>query len=81
MPNASWVAKWNGLDGMKPGIYAIGILEDGGYDDDDDYDIQVTHKKKKNKAKAQDSERSDGDAEEYYRDWFDFNIVSLISLN
>ena len=65
MPNASWVAKWNGLDGKKPGIYAIGILEDGEYADDDDYDIQVPNKKKKNKAKAQDSERSDGDAEEY----------------
>ena len=37
MPNASWVAKWNGLDKMKPGIYAIGILEDGDYADDDDF--------------------------------------------
>jgi hypothetical protein len=47
MPNASWVAKWNGLDGKKPGIYAIGILEDGKYADDDDYeDIAVATKKK-----------------------------------
>ena len=53
MPNASWVAKWNGLDGKKPGIYAIGILEDGDYADDDDYDIPVPSKKKKKANKMQ----------------------------
>jgi|TARA_B110001450_G_C17623733_1_gene482280 hypothetical protein len=48
MPNASWVAKWNGLDGKKPGIYAIGILEDGGYGDEEDDmdDVPVATKKK-----------------------------------
>jgi hypothetical protein len=28
MPNNSWVAKWNNLEGKKPGIYAINILEE-----------------------------------------------------
>lgn len=39
MPNASWVAKWNGLEGKKPGIYAIGVLEDGEYADEDEYEM------------------------------------------
>jgi hypothetical protein len=33
MPSNSWVAKWNNLEGMLPGIYAIKILgndENGG---------------------------------------------------
>ena len=47
MPNASWVAKWNGLEGKKPGIYAIGVLEDGEYADEDEYEMVQTTKKKK----------------------------------
>lgn len=52
MPNASWVAKWNGLEGKKPGIYAIGILKDGEYADDyeDDQDMEHVPAKKKKRA-------------------------------
>ena len=28
LPNSSWVAKWNDLEGKKPGIYALKIIED-----------------------------------------------------
>jgi hypothetical protein len=28
LPSSSWVAKWNNLEGSKPGIYAITIIED-----------------------------------------------------
>ena len=30
----SWVARWNNLEGVKPGIYAVVIMND----DDDDYE-------------------------------------------
>jgi RNA polymerase subunit RPABC4/transcription elongation factor Spt4 len=28
LPSSSWVARWNNLENMHPGIYAINILED-----------------------------------------------------
>ena len=32
MPASSWVAKWNGFDSYKPGIYALKLLSDEGPD-------------------------------------------------
>ena len=43
MPGSSWVAKWNGLEGKKPGIYAINILEDA-MEDVDDYEYEPKKK-------------------------------------
>ena len=28
MPNCSWVAKWNGLEGGVPGVYALYVIEE-----------------------------------------------------
>ena len=36
MPSASWVARWNNLEGKKPGVYAVSVseyMDDGGYAD------------------------------------------------
>jgi RNA polymerase subunit RPABC4/transcription elongation factor Spt4 len=48
MPNHSWVAKWNNLEGMKPGIYAINILEELVYEEDINY-----HQTSKNNRRKQ----------------------------
>ena len=56
MPNNSWVAKWNGISDLKPGIYAVKILEEDNYDDD----IQET----KNTRSKRNRKRRQGD--DYY---------------
>ena len=64
MPSSSWVAKWNNLEGMKPGIYAITILEDT-------YDREEMDQKPK--AKSKKFHNHDGvysDDEENFYDWF-----------
>ena len=27
MPSVSWVARWNGLEGNKPGVYAVSVID------------------------------------------------------
>ena len=44
MPSSSWVAKWNNLEGMKPGIYAVNILEDDADQGEAYADYQYTQK-------------------------------------
>ena len=46
MPNSSWVAKWNGLDGGVPGVYALQVLEDSYEYDHEDNNTQIKGKKR-----------------------------------
>ena len=61
MPSSSWVAKWNNLEGMVPGIYAIKILDDSPY--------EVVHEAKSRK-KSKDQNNEDlvysDDEEDFY---------------
>ena len=36
LPSASWVARWNGLEGRKPGVYALNIYYDDYYEGESD---------------------------------------------
>jgi len=64
MPNSSWVAKWNNLEGMQPGIYAINILEDSP-------DVPENHfpssSKQKQKTHNHDTLLYSDDEEGYYK--------------
>ena len=62
MPNSSWVAKWNDLKGVKPGIYAINILEDtmeGEYVDD--YPDEHIKQKRQRRTNRNEDDWSDPD--------------------
>jgi hypothetical protein len=61
MPSSSWVARWNNLEGMKPGIYAITILEDN-YERED---LAEKPKQKSKKFHSHDGVYSD-DEENFY---------------
>ena len=56
MPGSSWVAKWNELEGLKPGIYAITIM-DGAYDLE--YEMEETRPRKARRNKANDDYSDD----------------------
>ena len=58
MPNNSWVSKWNGLEGVRPGIYAISIMEEA---DDLHYEEQEQRKSKKRRNKMRDDYYSEGE--------------------
>ena len=66
MPSASWVARWNNLEGKKPGVYAVSVseyMDDGGYND-----IGNTKKNaKKRKRATEDDIYSDQDVEDFYQ--------------
>ena len=61
MPNSSWVARWNNLEGGVPGVYALQVLEDS-YDHEEQ-DVQIKGKKK---VANYDGAYSDEDYETYY---------------
>ena len=53
MPNSSWVAKWNGLSGCVPGVYALHRLEDTfEYANDDYIDAPTGSRNKRNRDDA-----------------------------
>ena len=64
----SWVARWNNLEGVKPGIYAIVMMN---YDDDDYEEgpafdnVNTKSKQKMRRVQAGENEWSDDD--EYYQ--------------
>ena len=64
MPTASWVAKYRGLQELKPGIYALKLLDDESEENDYQEDKQ-TRKKRQTTYGAEPDVYSD-DAEGYY---------------
>lgn len=50
MPSVSWVARWNNLEGNKPGVYAVSVIDSDymeGYSDDMNLAPSTKQKKKK----------------------------------
>ena len=62
LPSSSWVARWNNLEGSKPGIYAITLQE--GYDDQE----QRPQKQKQSRQR-----RNDGYEDDDWSDEEDYN--------
>lgn len=76
MPSVSWVARWNGLEGNKPGVYAVSVFDSEQMDGESDIDMMApNNKQKKKKRNHNDGEMlySDQDADEFYT----WNILSL----
>lgn len=67
MPTNSWVARWNKLEGMKPGIYAITVLDEDPFEQDQYYEAIEDKPKKQQKSKKQEGLYSDDEVEEYYK--------------
>jgi len=74
MPNNSWVAKWNNLEGMKPGIYAINILAEMQYDVEDNY-----HQQTKNNRRKQRTVNDQMWEDDYYDDevWINWSLIKV----
>jgi|DEB0MinimDraft_12_1074336.scaffolds.fasta_scaffold219069_1 hypothetical protein len=53
LPGNSWVAKWNNLEGKKPGIYAINILEDLPEEDNQYYNSAPKNRRKQRNSNDQ----------------------------
>ena len=64
-PESSWVAKWNGLRDLKPGIYAVKIL--GEEDEEDEYE---RHRPKNNRRRKDSESDSDSfEEDDKYEKW------------
>ena len=44
MPSVSWVARWNGLEANKPGVYAVSVFDTDQMDADSDLDLPTNTK-------------------------------------
>jgi len=68
MPSVSWVARWNGLEGNKPGVYAVSVFDSEQMDGESDIDLAPNTKQKKKRRNHNDGEMlySDQDADEFY---------------
>lgn len=64
MPSTSWVAKWNNLEGMAPGIYAINILDDSPFEQENNY---YPSARKKSRDKHHNEPLYSDDEEGYYQ--------------
>jgi hypothetical protein len=71
MPSVSWVARWNGLEGNKPGVYAVSVIDSDQQELELDWDNDTApnagkQKKKKRNTHNEEQVYSDEDAEEFY---------------
>jgi hypothetical protein len=68
MPSVSWVARWNNLEGYRPGVYAVSVIDSEQVDEDFDGDMGTTTKTKKKKRSHNVEEiiYSDQDPNEFY---------------
>ena len=68
MPSVSWVARWNGLEGNKPGVYAVSVIDSDQMDGESDIDMPPMAKQKKKKRNQNVDEiiYSDQDPNEFY---------------
>lgn len=71
MPSVSWVARWNNLEGNKPGVYAVSVIDSDnmeGYSDEMNMAPNQKTKKKSRKQNLDEIIYSDQDPNEFY-DW------------
>ena len=54
MPSHSWVAKWNGLSGLKPGLYAMSVNKESD-------GMQIDHRERKTSNKQRKRERGENE--------------------
>ena len=69
MPSVSWVARWNNLEGNKPGVYAVSVIDSDymeGYSDEMNMAPNQKTKKKNKKQNLDEIIYSDQDPNEFY---------------